>query len=762
MKKLKWNRFYTILVLIMFVTVTYASFNTNLFIDGSAYVRVDKDIRITNIHLLETEYDGYENTNSEYTNRTISTDVSLPRQASSLTYEVTISNVSDRRYKITDIIEDSYDNKDVKYELLDASIGNIIEPHTTKTFRVKFTNNVTVVEEDDVYQTLTYTFDYTGGEQEFVVPYDGTYTLEVWGAQGGSAGTIDGVTYTGGYGGYSKGKVQLKKNQKLYINVGGAGKCVLATTKENYSNGGYNGGGNGSGFASTVSTFYSSGGGGATHISTMKGQLSKLQNYADTIFIAAGGGGGNGYVQRGACVNSTNIPSGGGIEGASGNYNPNYTSTPHNGSGGTQTTGYAFGKGQDCDSNGVCDGGGAGFYGGYRGFQDAGGGSGYIGNSKLSDKEMYCYQCTESTDETTKTTATDNHSSTPTSNYAKEGNGYAKITLTRKIEDGSEYDFNYTGGEQTFNVPYTGVYKLEVWGAAASATGGYATGLINLGKETLYINVGGKGVHCSNYPTSLSGGGYNGGGKCYQKASGGSGATHIATKSGLLSSLESDKDKVLIVAGGAGGYDGISSGISSAPGSGGGFKGGDAYSTNDIQFSYGGTQLEGGTGSQNGSFGKGADHLNTSDSGGAGGGGWYGGGSSIQGGGSGSGGSGYIGNERLYNKIMYCNNCEESQDINTRTVVTNSYSTEPKSNAGKKENGYSRITLVQRTVNRTKLTLDFTFEEYVNGNEYTFGYTGSEQSFTIPKTGIYQIEVWGAQGATNEYTSFDNISGGFG
>ena len=214
MKKLKWNRKLSILVLIMFITVSFASFNTNLFINGKAYVRVDKDIRITNIRLLETEYNGYENTNSEYTVNSVSMDVSLPRQASSLTYEVTITNVSDKRYKITDIIEDSYNNKDVKYELVDASIGNIVEPHTTKTFQVKFTNNKTVVEEDDVYETKTYTFDYTGGEQEFVVPYDGDYTLEVWGAEGGDVVTPD-KSAMGGYGGYSKGTLSLKKSQKI-------------------------------------------------------------------------------------------------------------------------------------------------------------------------------------------------------------------------------------------------------------------------------------------------------------------------------------------------------------------------------------------------------------------------------------------------------------------------------------------------------------------------------------------------------------------
>jgi len=41
---------------------------------------------------------------------------------------------------------------------------------------------------------------------------------------------------------------------------------------------------------------------------------------------------------------------------------------------------------------------------------------------------MYCYNCEESTDESTKTVSTTNVSETPISNYAKKGNGYAKIT----------------------------------------------------------------------------------------------------------------------------------------------------------------------------------------------------------------------------------------------------------------------------------------------------------------------------------------------
>lgn len=75
-------------------------------------------------------------------------------------------------------------------------------------------------------------------------------------------------------------------------------------------------------------------------------------------------------------------------------------------------------------------GGGGGWYGGASGrMVGGGGGSSYIGNSRLTNKAMYCYNCTESTDEATYTVSTTDVSATATSNYAKSGKGYAKITL---------------------------------------------------------------------------------------------------------------------------------------------------------------------------------------------------------------------------------------------------------------------------------------------------------------------------------------------
>ena len=74
-------------------------------------------------------------------------------------------------------------------------------------------------------------------------------------------------------------------------------------------------------------------------------------------------------------------------------------------------------------------GGGGGYYCGSNSSYTAGGGSGYIGNSALTNKNMYCYDCEESNEESTETISTTCAEETPTVNCSKKGNGYARITL---------------------------------------------------------------------------------------------------------------------------------------------------------------------------------------------------------------------------------------------------------------------------------------------------------------------------------------------
>ena len=512
-------------------------------------------------------------------------------------------------------------------------------------------------------------FAYTGSEQTYEILVSGYYKLEVWGAQGGGS--------NGGVGGYSTGTMFFKKGQKIYLNVGG-------TTSS--GTGGYNGGGN------VTGNVY--GGGGATHIATSSGLLSSLSSNQSSILIvgAGGGGSGNGYAGGGA----------GGIIGVAGVGDDHGTAgSQSNGGAGGSSGGEAgsFGKGGSGSwSNESLGGGGAGFYGGGSGGGAAnngsgGGGSGYIGNDLLTDKAMYCYNCTTSTATSTLTYSTTNSSSTPTEKYTKQGSGYAKVSLLETSESDNRIiknkEFDAINKTEIFIAPLDGKYKLEVWGAQGGGSNGgygaYAVGTISLIKnQKLYITVGEK---------PLSGtGGYNGGGSVTGNVYGGGGATHIATSPGVLSSLSTNQTSILIVAAGGGG-----SGNGYAGGVGGGILGG-AGSGDDPgkAGSQTGGGAGGGSGGGAGSFGKGGTGSWEGEALGGGGAGFYGGGSGggSANNGSGGGGSSYIGNSLLTNKVMYCYNCTASSDTATKTISTTCTNKNATENCSKQGNGYAKVTYI--------------------------------------------------------------------
>lgn len=213
------------------------------------------------------------------------------------------------------------------------------------------------------------TFNYTGGVQTFVADKKGIYKFEVWGAKGGDS-DYAGSYGTGGKGGYSVGYKLLEKNTTLYIVCGGLG--VDGHYRGEATAGGYNGGGNGGRHGKYGDYDRSAGGsgGGATHIALMTGTLSSIGvGNKNKILIIAGGGGG----ATSDIVNAGGV--GGGLTGGATRGDHSYTAT--------QTSGYAFGQGQNGPSgdpygNG---GGGGGLYGGYSADDSSGGGgTGYIDN----------------------------------------------------------------------------------------------------------------------------------------------------------------------------------------------------------------------------------------------------------------------------------------------------------------------------------------------------------------------------------------------
>ncbi len=673
-----------LIIVVLFMVIGYAAYNTTINIYGNGKLAEnlsDFKVYLSALKVNGKEVNGINNTKDEFTINEINGDISV------------------------DIVNDSTEYDTESY--LECNVDN------------------------------TWDFDYTGGEQPFTAPVSGTYKLETWGAQGGNYDTIK----VGGYGAYSSGNKKITQTDKLYINVGGQGTV---------SQGGYNGGG---------STDYSGGGGGgATHIALESGKLSILENKKNYILIVSGGGGGSGafnnYVggSGGGYIGEKAAGSSPGFGGTqlSGGEVSNYTG-PTSTSGIKGSFGQGGNGGHEIAYKQGSGAGGSGFFGGSGGGArdgGGGGGSGYIGNSLLNEKTMYCYNCTESNETSTKTISTTCTSATPTANCAKQSNGYARITLisaptnittdnvtiiaqestsqniksvssksitcklklnkisrTEKAYDGpTEWTFDYTGGEQTFTAPVNGTYKLEVWGAQGytinsymGGYGGYSTGKIIFSKnQEIYLFVGEKGkgglannTRYSSYPNSLNA--IAGDNVSYIGSGGGS--THIALENSLISQI-TKLEKLIIVSGGGGASTWTSGNYwSGTGGSGGGFKGNSGQSnTSYFLPGGGGTQNSGGNSGSNGTAGNfGLSEL-TNPSGSCGGGGYYGGGTSW--GSAGGGGSGYIGNTLLTEKSMYCYNCQESNEISTKTISTTCTSATPTANCAKQGNGYARITLV--------------------------------------------------------------------
>lgn len=318
-----------------------------------------------------------------------------------------------------------------------SAIGTITvtEPNCEKTvYTVK-------ILKDEAPVATPYEFPYTGKIQTFTAPMTGYYRLETWGAQGGS---ISG--YYGGYGGYATGTVMLKKDETIFIVVGGQG--LGASRQGQGLVGGYNGGGSVTGNPRV--NHITASGGGATHIARKTGLLSALSEDRDSILMVSGGGGGaRNQANHEAAARWGHGGSGGGAVagGAQSNNGSTWYLSTITAVSGTQTSGYAFGQGEKAFDNGA---GGGGFFGGYNGGHHSnaytgtgGGGSGYIGNKDIFSyrditKVMYCYNCNKSADESSYTENTGNYSVSPISYYAKAGAGYARITL---LEQPSENNF---------------------------------------------------------------------------------------------------------------------------------------------------------------------------------------------------------------------------------------------------------------------------------------------------------------------------------
>lgn len=311
-------------------------------------------------------------------------------------------------------------------------------------------------------QVLNYS--YTGGVQSVTLPV-GTYKLEVWGAEGGTA-----INNYGGHGGYSVGILTLTdESTVLYIQVGGSPASV--GDDRVVVPGGYNGGGNGYNRYYSDTATYGQGGGGGTDIRVGQDNL-----YARVI-VAGGGGGSASNGDEGAKKYGGGLDGGCEVSAYQAHQTPSTGSTNVNfgtfGQGGAATTeggNYKYGSG----------GGGGGWYGGATSnrYSDSettlraynGGGSGYVYTADTATNyPSGCllnssYYLTEAQTIAGNTSFPSPNGGTETGH---EGNGYARITVLA-VESSISASVKVGGQWHQANemfVKVNGVWKecIEAW-----------------------------------------------------------------------------------------------------------------------------------------------------------------------------------------------------------------------------------------------------------------------------------------------------------
>lgn len=277
----------------------------------------------------------------------------------------------------------------------------------------------------------TVTFTYIGDYSTFIAPTTGEYDLKVWGAQGGND-PYDPSNRKGGRGGYSFGRFNITAGTRLHVYVGGQGTGC------------------------TNSTWYSTGGGGATDIRLTEGVWNNSASLLSRIIVAGGGGGrhgrnyesptssafgnmqfvgndGGGTTSPSFTVNNTSITGSGQQSGGSSTYSSSVVAgsfgfaTPNSNGNTCSTGGWNGGaRGSDNWANG---GGGGGWYGGVTSWPTGAGGSGYVLKSDSFKPANYsptsAYHATQSTMLEGNATVPNPAGGTM---IGREGNGIATIT----------------------------------------------------------------------------------------------------------------------------------------------------------------------------------------------------------------------------------------------------------------------------------------------------------------------------------------------
>ncbi len=139
--KISGFKFNIYIVFIMFIsistiTIGYSALNTELNISGEAMVNVGDDIFISNITLISSN-ESTESFSPEYTQSTTNIGMNVPSVGSTFTYEVTITNTTDKYYYLKKIEQLAFSNSG-EYYIYDLYLYDEFAPYSETKFQISY------------------------------------------------------------------------------------------------------------------------------------------------------------------------------------------------------------------------------------------------------------------------------------------------------------------------------------------------------------------------------------------------------------------------------------------------------------------------------------------------------------------------------------------------------------------------------------------------------------------------------------------------
>ena len=129
-------------------------------------------IEISNIELLEITNNALEINQSQYDKNTTNMYISLPNLTSTISYQISITNTTNKNYILDEIILENRSNETISYKIINLETGDLIKNNATEKFVVEFYYN-TFTLPNDVNSNFSFKYnfmEYTKTQEYVLLP----------------------------------------------------------------------------------------------------------------------------------------------------------------------------------------------------------------------------------------------------------------------------------------------------------------------------------------------------------------------------------------------------------------------------------------------------------------------------------------------------------------------------------------------------------------------------------------------------------------